>query len=246
MPNDASIPGWAAGLLISALMLSIFVGSRLLSVARRTRRWPEFAIGFFVVADALGNIGTVLVVRHSESLLLPAAPQLLTVLGAVAFYTATWRVFRPGSTWGAIAAMLGALALLSGWAGRVWIDGHPFPVTFPSPSNLLLLFARIGAFAWWAIEAFVYSRKVTRQERLDLAPPGTARRFLLWSVVGAASLTCLGCLLVLTLVGATLADVPPLYIVLALAVVIANAAAYVSFFWPSLLTRRAATRQSVS
>ena len=246
MPNDGSVPGWAAGLLIFAISLSFFVGPRLLKVAWRTRRWPEFALGFFIVTDALGSIGIVLALRRPESELLSAVPLLLTVLGAVAFYTATWRVFRPDSNRGAIVAVLGALLLLGCWAGRVWIDGDPALMTSSSPWNLLLLLARCGSFAWWALEALLYSRKVSRQEKVGLAEPGSSLRFLLWSLIGVAALSALCCLLVLALLGMRMADVPALFASMALAVVVATAAAYVSFFWPSLLTRRAAAGESAS
>ena len=89
-------------------------------------------------------------------------------------------------------------------------------------------------------------RSSCRQEKIGLATPGTSRRFVLWAVVGAAAFAMLSCLLVLALVGARLVDVPVALIGLALGIVVANAAGYVSFFWPSLLARRASAEDSLS
>jgi hypothetical protein len=235
MSAAASMPGWAAVLLIFAFASCLVIGPRLLWVAWRTREWPEFALGFFAVGIPVGNIGTVMMSRVGGALAPAAAFQLLAVLGGAAFYTATWRVFRPGSRWAQVVAVLGSLLLLGGWAGRVWIDGDPLSPSSASPSGLLLLLARCGAFGWWMIEALLYASKARKRGTLGLAEPNAWRRFAAWSLVGAAALAALTSLLVLALLGATPSDFPAVWVGLALGILLANASGYVAFFWPSLL-----------
>jgi len=236
MEADAIVPGWAAGMLILVFSFCLVLGVRLLFASLRTRGWPEFALGFFVIAVVLGNSGMVLAGRSPESLVLPTAAQLLIAAGSATFYVATWRVFRPASPVAMGAAVLGGLCLLAACIGRLTLDTDLLLLTSDSPFNLLSMGARVVAFSWWSTESWVYSRRMRRQEGLGLVTPGTSLRFALWSVLGVALAAALALLLGLAFLGARPADHPAVFLALAVAIVVANASAYVSFFRPSLLS----------
>jgi hypothetical protein len=179
----------------SFLAVSLAVGTRLLLLARRTRKLPELAMGLnFLVA---GFIGYALLVA-AESLYL--FPKSLAGYGSffgvtgISFGGAfvclfTQRVFRTNSR-----VALTALVLLSGWFALSsygsWVlnvekEQQGFGVWLGRWGSNVGMFA---AYGWSTVESLRYYALMRRRVRIGLADPLVANRFLLWGIGTLATL----------------------------------------------------------
>lgn len=168
--------------------VSLLLGIRLLALASRTRRLPEFAIGVnFLLAGALGY--SLLVAAESLRVLGRHAGlgsfAGVTAISIGAFLIALFsqRVFRPES--GAARAAVVALAvwLALGIAGswslhvRGEIEGVGVWLGRWAPNLGMLL-----AYAWSSAEPFRYAALMRRRARHGFGDPLVANRMLLWGV----------------------------------------------------------------
>ena len=223
--------------------VSLFLGIRLLWLASRTRRLPEFAIGLnFVLAGALGY--SLLIAAESLHVLGAWAGfgsfAGVTAISVGAFTIALFsqRVFRPDSRLS--RGLLGALALwlALGVAGSwplhvlgetdgvgVWL-GHWAP-------NLGMLIA----YAWASAEPSRYAALMRRRAQHGLGDPLIANRMLLWGV-GTGSIA----LVALLHLGAQLFghyELPPSLLGVASSLVLITALTeWLAFFPPAVYRRR--------
>mgnify|MGYP006337394957 CR=1 FL=1 len=179
----------------SFLAVSLAVGTRLLLLARRTRRLPELAMGLnFLLA---GFIGYALLVA-AESLHLFAEPlagygSFFGVtgisLGGVFVCLFTQRVFHPHSR-----VALAALVLLSGWfvlaSYGAWVlnvenEQQGFGVWLGRWGSNLGMFAVYG---WSTSASLRYYARMRRRVRIGIGDPLVANRFLLWGIGTLATL----------------------------------------------------------
>jgi hypothetical protein len=169
--------------------VSLMVGFRLLRLAWRTRLAPELAIGaqiFFA-----GGIGYPLWVLGSsgkppEALmpLLGVLTPLLLSLGAVALYIGIWRIFRPTEVWAGVVAALGSVLAL---APEIYDAVTGLEFSQPALTYWMADLARLGCFGWASAEAFAHFRMMRRRQRIGLAEPALANRFLLWGMATASA-----------------------------------------------------------
>ena len=168
--------------------VSLFLGVRLLALASRTRRMPEFAIGVnFVLAGAVGY--SLLIAAESLHVLgawagLGSFAGVTAIsIGAFTIALFSQRVFRPKSGLSRAALVALAVWLALGVAGSwplhvrgaseglgVWL-GHWVP-------NLGMLLA----YGWSSAEPTRYAALMRRRARHGLGDPLIANRMLLWGV----------------------------------------------------------------
>lgn len=173
----------------SFLAVSLAVGTRLLLLARRTRKLPELAMGLnFLVA---GFIGYALLVA-AESLHL--FPERLAgygsffgvaaiSLGGVFVCLFTQRVFHARSRV-ALAALVSisgwfALASYGGWVLNVEKEQQGFGVWLGHWGSNVGMFA---VYAWSTTESLRYYALMRRRVRIGIGDPLVANRFLLWGI----------------------------------------------------------------
>jgi hypothetical protein len=185
-----AIPAWTSLCVATGMLVGLVVGVRLLLLARRTRGWPELALGCFAVSISVGNLLTVAALRLEPSLgagalRLAAAGQLAAVLGNLALAAATRAVFRPGVSWALGLFALLAVGLLAGWAGNA-LAGAPARLADSSASNLLLQLGRFGVFGWWSVECALLARTLWLRVRIGTADVLTLHRVVFWLAAGLA------------------------------------------------------------
>jgi hypothetical protein len=223
------------------------VGARLLALARRTRELPELAFGSGFLL--LGVFGQPLAVLGRSPLAGSAelAGALLGVglaaqsLGCLCLAAGTWRVFRPDSRW-AGAAVAGSAAVFA-----VSLVGHGLTVGFAGGADRGAfywagLLARGGSFAWCAVEALLYHRRMRRRLRLGLGDPVVANRFLLWAIASSGLVVAFLAFLAAKLAGVNAATSPPFLATSFAVALVCSVAMSLAFFAPQAWTRRVAAR----
>ena len=179
----------------SFLVVSLAVGTRLLLLARRTRKLPELAMGLnFLVA---GFIGYALLVAAESLHLFPESLAgygsffgvSAISLGGVFVCLFTQRVFHAKSR-----VALTALVLLSGWFALAsygaWVLNvekaqQGFGVWLGHWGSNVGMFA---AYSWSTGESLRYYAQMRRRVRIGIADPLVANRFLLWGLGTFATL----------------------------------------------------------
>ncbi len=216
------------GVLIQ-IAVDLWIGTKLLLLARRTRGLPE--LGFGLCLLLFGGIGMPLaVVARAAAADAPALGHGLLTLalglenaGSFALFVATWKVFRPDSS---IARAF------------VWLAAAAFVVSTPvsgSDGGLLYWLGcafRGLAFFWSATESIRYGAMLRRRRALGLAEPIVVQRMALWA------LSCTACsigFLVFVGVRALGVDpnVAPVMIVQSTVATISGAALWLAFAPPA-------------
>lgn len=166
------------GVLVQ-IVVDLWIGGRLLRLARRTRGLPELGFGACLLLFGGLGIPTAAVARlgpfasdgANQGLLIGALG--LENLGSFALFLATWRVFRPNANW--------ARAL-------VWIAGGAFLVSTPTSGDDGGVLYWLGCvfrglpFFWSALEATRYWGLLRRRRALGLAEPIVIERMALWAL----------------------------------------------------------------
>lgn len=192
--DERPIKSWMLQLLgIGVLVMIVadgIVGSRLLMLARRTRRLPELCFGLSFLS--LGVLGYPLsIVARKAALagapvtgLLPAA-LFFQDLAALSMFVATWQTFRSGERWpsyalGAAIALFAASLLGDSWMSQRWMlrDGGAW--------YELGFWARACAYLFATLEAGRYYAAMRRRLKLGLADPVVTDRFKLWTISSSA------------------------------------------------------------
>jgi hypothetical protein len=177
------------------LVVSLFVGMRLLLLARRTRRFPELAVGLDILLAGFVGYGLLLA---SESLhLLPPrwagwgsfAGVTAISLGSLFLALFSRRVFRPDDRAAHLALLALTVWLLLGVYGSwvLHVAGHRDGVggwlgTWAPNVGLL------AAYTWASVEPFRYHANLRRRARLGIETVHAivANRMLLWGAGTAA------------------------------------------------------------
>lgn len=180
------------------LVLSLVVGLRLLSLARRGG-WPapESSLAtYFLVSAFLGTPPQIVVyggmgdprlaVPDAAARALLAFAVLAMAIGAGAAYVFTWKTFQPDRLWAKAIVVLGCACLAAGYAIEALFEGFA-PVMFAGPGHWVGWAGRTAAAAGITFESFRYWRMLRRRLRLGLADPVVTNRFLLWGVWAACS-----------------------------------------------------------
>ncbi len=171
----------------SFVIASLFVGARLLSLARRTRQLPEAALGTAFFCG--GGLGYLLVVATfalgalGPALRMPV--MLLGVffihLGAAALALGTWKIFRPRDPRGrALFAVITAVLAIFFVTRAFDPTDYAYDINF-WPGAI----AGCASYAWSAAESLHFGVLARRRRRIGLDASEYADRFLFW---GAASL----------------------------------------------------------
>jgi hypothetical protein len=181
--------------------VALVVGFRMLSLTRRTREFPEAAIGIhilvlmlgysaeFVGIETAGDLGMIAVVLRGFGNLCYAVAILVYLLF-------TWRVFRPDSRIAAGVVIASSLALVIGWSGEVITSQFDFGAErFEAPWFWIAYVPRVLCMGWATLEAAIEYRRARRRMRLGLSDPLVSNRFLLWGL--AALSECLIYVLIL-------------------------------------------------
>jgi hypothetical protein len=193
--------------LVSVLVCVLaccFVGLRLLSLARRTRKLPELCMGLGLLAFALAQVSR-LTLGGLELLSAPKlalGAYLLMHLGYLAAQLGlclfTMVVFGPRSRW-RLALVLGLAAfgalsrsMMTRGVAPELLSGASVPAVPGWDTGSVVSFAL--TFGWMAVESLRYHGFLRRRLALGLAEPVSTDRFLVWGTGSAAT-----CLLVLLL-----------------------------------------------
>jgi hypothetical protein len=176
---------------LALLAVGTTVGSRLLLLARRTRKLPELAIGTACLFTALGGVFLCPILYFSGSWPEGAvfasviASNLVNGVAGSAICLLTWRVFRPGHFWAASAWATASLALLAAVLGQT-LRGDAVPHWALRPENHVFMWVRVAAFLWAGLESLRYAGMMRRQVRLGLGDPVVAAQIRLWGVAAVA------------------------------------------------------------
>ena len=184
----------AAILLIAATVIIVWVGVRLLLVARSTRQLPELLIGLGVlgigpVGFGFITFGQILHADHATAARVLYALGLLAASGgAFAKYVFNYKVYHPHSRAVKYLAWVAGVALLVCFGGA-WTANGFAAINFIDTSYFFRTLLQIGCLLWGSIEALRYWRMMRRRMRLGLADAVVTNRFFLWGVgAGAAGI----------------------------------------------------------
>ncbi len=175
---------------VLSVVLTAALGVRLLQVGRRTRELPELAIGAaLLLQGAVAGLGTILLAALADDLggaLLPLAvvKWLGINLGASGVALFCWRVFRPGSRWGAAAFVAVVSMGFAGFLAVAWAEPRELllPMNAHRAGFWLGLCSRLAIYTWASLEAFGHYLRMRRRIALGLADPLGTQRFFLWGL----------------------------------------------------------------
>ncbi|MCG8591353.1 MAG: hypothetical protein MJE66_18825 [Proteobacteria bacterium] len=231
---------------VFTISVALAIGVRLLLVARRTRRFPEAAIGaasLFIGGGGL--IDTAGAFWLDESWLTLWACSELTMYsgGASVFFLSVWKIFRPDSRWAqgfafaGVGVLLTTLGIVYFHGGHVDAKGGLYPGA-PSLAYYVSVTARAVAYGWLAVESLLYHARLRRGIRFGLADPVIANQFLLWGICSTGlSLSLVATFACRALLGVSIgAWIPGLYF-LSLVGVVSNVANWCAFFPPDRYRR---------
>lgn len=185
----------AVGLIgFSAFVIaSLVVGVRLLHLASRTGQLPETTIGLsFLLAGGIGGglnfAGSLLTMPPSTEYVVRTTALAASLSGYALLAFFVWRVFREKEAWALVAFMACAGILFASFVARVAGDNlagtESREIWF-----WLSLAAQTVIYVWATTESSLYYLKLRRRQRLGLAEPLLAQRFLLWGIgTGAVAL----------------------------------------------------------
>ncbi len=236
---------------------SLVIGVRLLLLARRTGKLPEFLIGIGVLGIGPFGFGLSMLafVLASHSLALSAtlmgSALLAGSIGAISQYLFAWMVFRRDASWARGVVWMAIALLLAGYIGDMLENGL---VNRRNAGAWFCLGAvmRTAGLGWCALESLRYHRIMRRRAALGLVDPVVSESFRLWGVGAGAAFT--GSLLAIgvrALTGHGVAQTPILNLALSLLGLIAAVAMWLAFLptpaylrWVESRGRRAAALPS--
>lgn len=176
---------------LAAVVVGTMVGSRLLLLARRTRKLPELALGTACLAIALGGVFLCPFFLFASTW--PEWAVFASLIGSnlvngvagAAICLLTWRVFRPGRFWAAATTTTVSLGLLAALAVQI-LRGDVVPGWALLPENHVFMWVRTAVFMWAGFESLRYAGMMRRQARVGLGDPVVTAQIQLW---GVATLT---------------------------------------------------------
>ena len=221
------------------------VGVRMLRLARRTRGFPETALG---VAECLlaGVVPPLFIVVQVVSA--PAVMRIADFFGQLAYTVGcavmilfTWRVFRPGERW-ARALVYGSLLGVGVGGGigmsRAFLASDPLELRDVQTAAFLMTeWISLVGFFWTAAEAFLHLGRLRKQAALGLTDPVVVNRMGLWGAVGVGGVVAAGAPVLASVLGLDVATHVPTRLVCALATVASSAAIQLAFLPPAAYLR---------
>jgi hypothetical protein len=189
------------GSILLCALVGTVVGLKLLGIAARSGKFPEFAIGAALfVYSAVGQTSALARAALSDEASV-ALRMTLAVVSLLALYATllglslfTWQVFGAESRWR--QALTAGVAVTGLLFTALTIRAAWLQITASVPLDL---YGRIGitphftlAFGWVSLESLRYHAQMRRRQALGLADPVVTNRFLVWGAgEGVASLVVL-------------------------------------------------------
>jgi hypothetical protein len=181
---------------------SVFVGIRLVRLARRTREVPELMIGScFLSGGAIGypaSVAAMLMISKYPAAARPMAwaNAVGLAVAAACILVAWWKIYHPASRWGPWVvslwtALVAAVVLME--LGRSAAELAPGA----NPWEAHRILVQGGAFLAIAWSGFRYHARLRRRMRIGLADPVVVNRIWLWNL--AASGVTLQCAYILAI-----------------------------------------------
>jgi hypothetical protein len=176
---------------LAVLIVGTTVGSRLLLLARRTRKLPELAIGTACLTMAVGGVLLCPIIFFAESwpdwliFAISIISKLVFAVGASAVCIVSWRVFRPDRLWAASACAMASLTMLAAVLVQA-LRGDATTHWALLPENHVFWWVRIATYSWTGFESLRYAGMMRRQARLGLGDPLVAAQIRLWGVASTA------------------------------------------------------------
>jgi hypothetical protein len=230
---------------LSFVAVAGVVGTRLLLLARRTRKTPELAIGLALILTVflgypLRFLPGVLGLDGGVARLVLGAGLVVTALGQCCIYVFTRAVFRPDAAWARhlVVASIAAILVLD-VTSLVRLAHSPHPQELRIDGALLAAYVLYTlGYVWTAVEAFRYHALLRRRQVLGLADPVVANRFLLWAISGSSATVGLVVSVGIALLsdGAMMGH-PVSLLVLGIAGVTASVTTYLAFMSPAAWAR---------
>jgi len=232
-------------LLLFSVLLSVAIGTvvgiRLLLLAKRTRRFPEFAVGSALFGYAAVAQTALMITRAIGSEIsfgLHMALAILCVLGYYAMLLGlsafTYQVFGADSTW---RRWLMFLVVATGLVGAYLVvaaEWHRFGQSGQMPVS-----GRVGmtpqyvlVLGWMSIESLRYWRLMRRRLALGLADAEVTARFAVWGASAGIGSVLLVALLAVSLTRVGTFQEDPLTLVLVCSAGIVNTAGWWLTFMP--------------
>ena len=177
-----------AGLL--SVLVSCFVGVRLVLLAYRTGQTPELLIGLDLFLVGGGWSALIAVGRQATGLpehvraMLVCAGAICAVAGMACLMVFIWRTFRPSGA-GALAALALSLLFASLFLAQTLSPGWvAFATEERGPWTHASLFTSFN-YLWASFESLRHASMLTRRVRLGLADPVVADRVRLFTALMA-------------------------------------------------------------
>lgn len=214
---------------------SLVIGLRLIVLARRTGKLPEFLIGISVLGLGPFGFGLSMLayVLASSSLALSAtlmgSALLAMTIGAMSQYLFAWMVFRRDALWARGVVWLAISLLLAGYVGDLVENGL---VNRRSSGVWFWLGAgmRAAGLGWSALESLRYHRTMRRRMQLGLADPVVTESFRLWGIgMGSAFAGSLLAIVLRVVTGYSVAQLPVLNLAISLLGLVAAIAMWLAF-----------------
>jgi len=222
------------------------VGVRLLALARRTRSFPERALGVAecLLAGAVPPLFIVAQVLSQPELLVRAAVfggHLAYTAGSAVMILFTWRVFRRDEGWARtlthVALFVLGIGGALGMARAFFADGLSELRDPQTTAFLVMEWVSFVGFVWTALEAFLLHARLRKQLRLGLIDAVVVNRVLLWGVIGLGGVLAAGAPLAASLEGLSVSTHVPTRLLCALATLASSVAAQLAFLPPASYLR---------
>lgn len=240
--------------LLATMVVGVMVGVRLLLLARKTRCFPEFAIGLGLMLmtvvgmplSALGRLPALL--RTPAGDFFFASGLGVTCAGLALLWAFTWQVFRKDQAWArgvVIAASLGSAVVAVGLVrASMRAEALPEVLYLTRPFAVAFVALVSGAFAWTGAESILCYRAAKRRQALGLTDVVVVNRFLLWATTGVAMALLTGVMAILLVQGRAILVDPLALSLISVASAVGGTSWYLTFLAPprylAYLRRRAA------
>ncbi len=232
------------------VLVSAWVGIRLVLLSRRTRGLPEFVFGAGLAV--IVGLGYPLLLAGRGSIQdQPETARWLIALSAIpmslgwsAVWVFTWRVFRPdsGSARGVTLTALSAIALLAlATMARTLSTTDLANLDFGSLVFLGTPILAIASYGWGAYESFRYYGMMKKRVALGLADPVVSNRFLLWGLVMIFSSLSAGIPALASGMGIKTVESPPVLVASAITGVLCAGSLWLAFLPPASYLARLRT-----
>lgn len=221
------------------------IGVRLLRLARRTRGFPETALGAGECLLA-GLVPPLFIVMQATNE--PAVIRTAHFLGHLAYTVGsgvmilfTWRVFRPGEAWARVL-VYGAMLVLGIGGGlnlsrAAMVENATELRAIQTFAFLVMEWISLVGFVWTTGESIHHHRRLRRQAALGLTDPVVANRMLLWAVVGVGGIAAAGAPVLAGLSGVDPATHVPTRLLSAFAALGSSVAIQLAFLPPAAYLR---------